>query len=271
MNRIAYLLLITFLLAACNANNVTKDDSLQKYFDQYNVKGTFGIYNNGKDQFTIYNLSRFKDSAYMPASTFKVVNALIALETGKVSNEKMILKWDGISRPEADWNQDLNLENAFKVSAVPHFQQIARSIGKDTMQYWLDSLGYGQRYAKYRISKIDTFWLDNTLKITADEQLGLMKKLFFDQLPFQKRTMRVVKEMMVAEKNANYSMSYKTGMGTLPNGNKVGWITGWLEENRHPHIFVLNVEGNSTTDIVAIREKILKEILLQLGYLKGKM
>ena len=268
--------IISFLLATvcfwgCSPNNVTTDNSLQHFFDDNKVQGTFGIYNNGSDQFTIYNLSRFKDSAYLPASTFKVVNSLIGLETGRISNEKMVIKWDGIPRSVEVWNRDLSMDSAFKVSAVPYFQEVARRIGKDTMQFWLDTLGYGQRYGKFKIGKIDSFWLDNTLKITADEQLGLMKRLYFDQLPFQKRSMRVVKEVMVMEKNSNYTLVYKTGLGQTPNGHSLGWVVGWVEENRHPHMFVLNLDGPSDMDMTTIRMNILKGILKQLGYLQGKM
>lgn len=257
--------------AACNRNNVTIDNSLKKFFDDNHVNGTFGIYNNTSGQFTIYNVSRFKDSAYLPASTFKIVNSLIGLETGRVRDEKMVIKWDGVKRNIPEWNQDLTMAEAFKVSAVPYYQEVARRIGKDTMQFWLDSLGYGSRYKKAVISKVDTFWLDNSVKITADEQLGLVKKLYFDQLPFQKRSMRLVKEVMVMEKNSNYTLAYKTGWGFRENGNALGWIVGWVEENKHPYFFALNLDGAHDTTMPVVRMNILKGILKQLGYLQGKM
>ena len=269
--KVIYFFLLITCYVACSPNNVTIDNSLQHFFDDNKVQGTFGIYNNGSDQFTIYNLSRFKDSAYLPASTFNVVNSLIGLETGKISNEKMVIKWDGITRPVAAWNRDLSMDSAFKVSAVPYFQEVARRIGKDTMQFWLDSLGYAQRYGKFKVGTIDTFWLDNTVKITADEQLGLVKRLYFDQLPFQKRSMRVVKEVMVMEKNANYTLAYKTGLGQLPNGRSLGWVIGWVEENHHPYIFALNLDSPSDTDMATVRMNVLKGILKQLGFLQGKM
>lgn len=269
--RIFPVLFVVLCVAACSPNNVTKDDSLKKYFDENKVAGTFGIYNNGTGQFTIHNLARFKDSAYVPASSFMIVNSLIGLETGKISDEKMVIKWDGVVRNVTEWNQDMTMDSAFKVSADPYFQEVARRIGNDTMQRWLDSLGYGQRYSKFKIGQVDTFWLNNTLKITADEQLGLVKRLYFDQLPFQKRSMRVVKEVMIMEKNANYTLAYKTGLGRLPNGNAIGWVIGWVEENRHPHIFVLNLDGAADIDMPAVRMNVLKGILKQLGYLEGKM
>ena len=267
-----YILYFTFfiLLNACSQNNVTVDDSLKKYFDENHVTGTFGLYDNGQGQFTIYNLSRFKDSAYLPASTFKIVNSLIGIETGTITNEKMVIPWDGIPR-RPEWDKDLTMEEAFKVSAVPYYQEVARRIGKHTMQHWLDTLGYGSRYGKAIIkTSIDTFWLDNSIKITSDEQLGLVKKLYFKQLPFQGRSQDIVKRIMLQENNANYNLSYKTGWGFRENGNAIGWVVGWIEENQHPYLFVLNVEGPHNTDIAIVRMNILKGILKQLGFFEGK-
>ena len=262
----------TFLLVACSPNNVKIDNSLKTYFDEQQVTGSFGLFDNGSGKFVVYNLSRFKDSAYMPASTFKIVNALIGIETGRIVNEKMVIKWDGVVRifPNGDtataWNKDLTMEEAFKVSAVPYYQEIARRIGKDTMQRWLDSLSYGNRKIG---EKPDAFWLDNTLKITADEELGLVKRLYFGQLPFQKRTQDIVKKIMLQESNANYKLSYKTGWGFTENGNALGWIAGWIEENNHPCFFVLNVEGKPGI-APSLRLDLLKAILKQQGFFEGK-
>ncbi|MDB5191196.1 MAG: class beta-lactamase [Segetibacter sp.] len=265
------LIIIALVFNACSPNNVTKDESLKKYFDQYNVKGTFGLFDNGQGHFTIYNLSRFKDSAYLPASTFKIVNSLVGIETGKIVDEKLVIKWDGVKRSIEPWNKDLTMAEAFKVSSVPYYQEVARRIGKDKMQRFLDTLGYGTHDQKKAvIGAIDTFWLDNTVKVTADEQLGLVKKLYFDQLPFQKRTMRIVKDVMVMEKNANYTLGYKTGWGTGENGNSVAWIVGWIVENQHPYFFSLNFEGPRDMDVVTARMNILKGILKQHGFLEGK-
>ena len=158
-------MLIVFL-NACSPNNVKQDKSLKKYFDENKVDGCFALMDNGTGRFTIYNLSRYRDSSYLPASTFKIVNSLIGLQTGKISSDSMVIKWDGIKRRVNDWNKDLTMYEAFRVSAVNYYQEVARRIGKDTMQHWLDSLGYG---TKKITTKIDSFWLDNSMKITADE------------------------------------------------------------------------------------------------------
>ena len=267
---ISHFLFLIFL-SSCSSNNITTDDSLKKYFDQYHVTGTFGLFNNGQGQFTIYNLKRFTDSAYLPASTFKIVNSLIGLQTGVINNEKMVIPWDGVKRSNEAWNKDLTMEEAFKVSAVPYYQEVARRIGKDTMQHWLDTLGYAAKYGRAVIhDDIDSFWLNNNIKITADEQLGLVKRLYFEQLPFQKRAQQILKNVMLQEDNANYKLSYKTGWGFRENGNSIGWIVGWDEENKHPYFFVLQIEGPHDMDMQPVRLAILKNILTQYGFLQGK-
>lgn len=270
-----FLIAVISMLASCGQNNVKKDDSLKKYFDENQVTGCFGILDNGTGNFTVYNLSRYRDSAYLPASTFKIVNALIGLQTGKITSDSMIIKWDGIQRPVAAWNHDLNMYQAFRVSAVPYFQEVARRIGKDTMQFWLDSLHYGsgKKDTAFKITTaIDTFWLDNTLKITPDENLGLVKKLYFNELPFFKLYQQKVKNAMLMEENANYSLAYKTGLARTKKDHPLGWVTGWIEENRHPYFFVLNIESDDPqADIASARLKILKTILQELGFFKGSM
>ena len=132
-------------------------------------------------------------------------------------------------------------------------------------------MGYGSRYQKTKIGKVDSFWLNNSLKVTADEQLGLVKKLYFDQLPFQKRSMHIIKELMVMEKNANYTLAYKTGWGKIENGNAIGWMIGWIVEEQHPYFFALNFDGDQQINLPQVRINILKGILNKLGFLKGKM
>ncbi len=261
---------------SCSSNNVTVDDSFKPYFDSNHVTGTIGIFDNAQGHFTIYNLGRFKDSAYLPASTFKIVNSLVGIQTGRIVNEKMVIKWDGVERtfpggePATAWNKDLTMEEAFKVSAVPYYQEVARRIGKDTMQHWLDTISYGSRYGRAVIKTIDTFWLDNSIKITADEQLGLVKKLYFAQLPFQKRSQDVVKKVMLQEETAKYKLSYKTGWGFKEDGSALGWIVGWIEENRHVYFFAMNMEGPHDINMLPLRLNILKSILKQQGFFEGK-
>ncbi|MEO5888730.1 MAG: class D beta-lactamase [Ferruginibacter sp.] len=263
-----YITSFLMLFSACSVNRAKVDNSLKKYFDDAKVDGCFTMFNNTDGKVTVYNMA-LDTVRFLPASTFKIVNSLIGLEIGRITDEKMVIKWDGIKRGREEWNKDLTMEDAFKVSAVPYYQEVARRIGKDTMQQWLDSLHYGNMKIG---SRIDSFWLDNSLKISADEQLGLMKRLYFDQLPFQKRTQQIVRDVMTQEKNTQYTLSYKTGWGFDENNNSIGWIVGWVEENLHPYFFVTLIKSpDKNIDMKTIRLNITKRILKQLGFFEGRM
>ena len=262
---------IVFLLlsfTSCSVNRAKVDNSLGKYFEENKVEGCFTLLNNSDGKVTVYNMA-LDTARFSPASTFKIVNALIGLEIGKIADEKMVIKWDGVIREPSSWNSDLTMEEAFKVSSEPYFKEVARQIGKTTMQQWLDSLHYGNMKIG---EQVDSFWVDQSLQISPDEQLGLMKRLYFDQLPFQKRTQQIVRDVMKQEENTLYSLSYKTGWNSDQQGNHIGWVIGWIEENRHPYFFVTLVKAkDKNIDINKIRLEITKGILKQLGFFEGKM
>lgn len=269
------LLVFSVTLFSCSQNNVKQDKNLKKYFDENKVEGCFALMNNATGKFTVHNLSRYRDSAYLPASTFKIINSLIGLQTGKISNDSMVIKWDGVKRRVEDWNKDLTMYEAFRVSAVNYYQEVARRIGKDTMQYWLNLVKYGAKSDTDKIvikTAIDSFWLDNSLKVTPDQELGVVKQLYFGQLPFFKTYQETVKKAMLFENNSNYRLGYKTGWGFTEKNHAIGWIVGWIEENNHPYFFVLNIESpDKDYDMSAVRMKILKDVLKQLGFFQGNM
>lgn len=262
-----FLLSCSLFLFACTVNKAKNDESLKKYFDENKVDGCFTMLNNADGEITVYNM-RLDTMRFSPASTFKIVNSLIGLQTGRIVDEKMLIKWDGVKRWNEQWNRDMDMTEAFRVSCVPYYQEVARRIGKDTMKQWIDSIGYGNRDIS---GPIDSFWLNNKLKISPDEQLGLLKKLYFDQLPFRKSVQQQVKDVMLQENNTAYKLSYKTGRGYDENGDGIGWVAGWIEENNHVYFFVTFVKApGKDTDITAVRMNITKAILKQYGFFEGK-
>ena len=243
------LFLVPFFFVACSTNNVTVDSSLQRYFDSAGVKGSFGFFDNGQGHFTIYNLPRYRDSAYQPAATFDIVQSLVALQTGVVKD-------------------DSSLREGFQSRDQTSYKELAEHLGKDTLKKWIDSLHYGNRDMS---GPLDSFWLNNHLKITSDEQLGLIKRLYFDQLPFFNRPQKLVRGMMPVESNSVYRLAYKTGQGIKEDGHAIGWVLGWVEENKHPYFFVVNLEAeDKTKDLSAIGLHIVKSILKPMGFFDGK-
>jgi beta-lactamase class D len=251
---------LTLLASACSTNNVTVDNGLQNYFDSAGVHGTFGLYDNGQGHFTIYNLPRFRDSAITPGPTFDILQSLIAIQTGTVKDGKSLM-------PDS-----LTLTQAFQTNSAANdsvFQQLALRLGKDTLKKWIDSLRYGNK--DMNGFPAGAFWNDNHLRITTDEQMGLIKKLYFDQLPFFQRTQQIVRDMFQKEENSNYRLVYKTGVITLYEKHFVGWITGWVEENKHPYFFVVNFETDDPSmNISAVGLQLVKKILAPMGFFAGK-
>ncbi len=266
---ISHSLLLVFCvtISACSVNKAKIDDDLKKYFDAKNVEGCFTMLNNADGKVTVYNMG-MDTTRYTPASTFKILNSLIALQTGAVTGEDMVIKWDGVKRSNADWNKDMNIKEAFRVSSVPFYQELARRIGRDTMKMWIDSLGYGNKRIE---GPIDSFWLNNQLKISPDEQLGLLKRLYFDQLPFRKTVQLSVRSMMLQENNTAYKLSYKTGWGFDEANHSLGWLAGWIEENNHVYFFVTLLKSTDPNyDMKRARLDITKDILKHYGFFEGK-
>jgi beta-lactamase class D len=253
-------------LSSCQVNKAKINNNLKKHFDSAKVDGCFSLFDNATGAVTVYNLT-LDTQRFLPASTFKIVHALIGIETGKIIDEKMIIPWDGVQRWNTEWNQNLTMEQAFKVSSVPYFQEVARRIGKDTMRQWIDTIKYGNMNLA---GPIDSFWLNNTLKISPDEQLGLVKKLYFDQLPFQKRAQQIVRDVMLMENNTLYKLSYKTGAGFDEKQHLIGWMVGWIEENRHVYFFVTLIKTPNTNTDINVRMNITRGILRELGFFKGE-
>lgn len=270
MKRISTYLAIAALLTtivSCTQKRATIDNSLKKYFDDNKVTGCFTMLNNSSGEITVYNME-MDTTRFLPASTFKVVNSLIGLQTGVITNDTMVIKWDGVKRWNDDWNKDMGMKEAFRASNVAYYQEVARRIGHDTMKKWIDSLHYGNANIN---GPVDSFWLNNRLKISPDEQLGLMKKLFFNQLPFRVGVQETVKEAMLWESNTAYKLSYKTGWGFDEQDNAIGWIVGWIEENKHVYFFVTLVKSpDRNIEMRKVRMDITKGILTQLGFFQGK-
>jgi len=273
------LLLIPFLFAACSQNNVTVDDSLQKYFDSAGVKGTFALFDNGQGHFTIYNLPRYRDSAYQPSSTFDILQTLIAIQIGVLQDDSSYL-FDGpmgikIDNDLGDSMKPGDVANQFKLRAcfqggiqdAAGFTMLLLRIGNDSLKKWIDSLHYGNRDMG---GDPGLFWVNNHLKISADEQLGLIKKLYFNQLPFFQRTQKLVVSLFPSEGNSNYHLYYKTATGKMENGHTIAWVMGWVEENKHPYFFVVNLESaDPQKDLRQAGLQIVRSILAKMGFFNG--
>lgn len=137
---------------------------LGRHFKELGLEGSIVIYDSNNDRTYEYNPQR-NATAFYPASTFKIFNAMVALETGVIPDDVAVLTWDGIHRDFPEWNHDTNLRQAFKDSTVWFYQVLARKAGHERMQQFIDRVGYGNRQIG-TAENIDRFWLQGPLQIT---------------------------------------------------------------------------------------------------------
>jgi beta-lactamase class D len=238
MKRFIFIVGFLFMSSVSFAQEI--DRSLLQGYDASLV-----IYNRATGEAVNIDPSR-SSQRLSPCSTFKIYNTLIGLELGLIKGaDEPWYKWDGVKRDIEGWNQDLTLREAFKVSAVPAYQILAREIGEARMKEYIEKIGYGSQDIS---SGIDIFWLPGpnttSIKISADEQVALLNKLLDGKLPFSEKNIAILRDIMQAEKTDKGTLYGKTGSGTGPDGKwNLGWFVGFLEHDGTTYVFACNITG----------------------------
>ncbi len=217
---------------------LTQSANIEQLFRELGIDGSIIIYDKNNNRFYEHNSAR-NNTAFIPASTFKILNALISLETGVIKDDIAVLTWDGIQRDIPNWNRDTNLRQAFKDSTVWFYQVLARKNGYERMQQFVNQVGYGNRQIGTPV-QIDRFWLDGPLQITPKQQIEFLRQLDRNDLPFSQRTLDLVKDIMIVERTPAYTLRGKTGWGSSVTPN-VGWFVGYLQQNNNTFFFATNM------------------------------
>ncbi len=235
-----------------------EDSGIAKLFSERKVKGTIIISSlDGKVEY-LHNKKRAA-ARYLPASTFKMANTLIALDEGVLKNEKEIIKWDGKDRGWGPWNKDQSLETALPISCVWFYQELAKRIGDEKYLSHLFALNYGNRLTG---SKLTTFWLEGDLGISAMEQIGFLKKLYKNDLPYKEKHIQLLKNIMVVDKTLDYVIRAKTGLAARIN-KKHGWYVGYVEAKDKVWFFALNMDIKKKRDAAYRKEIVMKALRLK--------
>lgn len=286
----ATLLITLLLLPALGCAKTTADDSLvntpqaqtataattqidlASYFKPFPA-GAFVLYDLKQNRYVRYNEARCRER-FSPFSTFKIPNSLIGLDTGVIGDAEFVIKWDEKKYPafERDtlpfsaWWQDQTLRTAFKRSVVWYYRELALKVGERRMKEYVDKLDYGNEDAS---GPLNGFWLRSSLKISADEQVEFLKRLYKEELPVSKRSVNIVKEIMTLEETPGYKLSGKTGGGPLDENRYLGWFVGYLETKENTYLFATEIEGPTYLAIRDERIAVTKRILADLGHLKN--
>lgn len=245
----------------------SKKVDFQRHFKELGVEGSILISNSNGDLTYQHNAQR-NQTAFLPASTFKILNSLIALETKVIDDEISILTWDGVQRQIPEWNRDLNLREAFKRSAVWFYQVLARRVGHERMQQWVTKVGYGNQKIGGK-EDIDKFWLNGQLRITPQAQIQFLRRLHKNELPFSARSISIVKDIAILEKTPEYTLRGKTGWAGLGEKSvpQIGWFVGYLEKRKEAYFFATNIDIRNDKKDPAARIELTRRCLKDLEFL----
>jgi len=231
---------------------------------------TFVVLEAETGAFTRFNPSRASEG-FIPASTFKIPNALIALETGVADGAGFTLPWDGVV-PEGAfwvdaWSQDHTLHSAMTNSVVWYYRELARRIGLDRMRSHIDRFGYGNG----RIGPdVDGFWLAGDFRVSADEQVEFLRRLDAGELGVSEASRDVVWDIIVLEKSDAYRIGGKTGTASPTPTRDLAWLVGYVEAGDRTWYYALNMEGEEVWDrwgAGALRLELVQNLLRDVGVL----
>lgn len=236
-----------------------EDLAIAKHFTQQGINGTMVISSLHSGQTFIHNAPR-ASRRFSPASTFKILNTLIALEEKAISGKDDVFKWNGHHYDLPDWNRDQTLESAFKVSCVWCFQELARRVGADKYRNTLHQVAYGELREPFEQT---TFWLDGSLSISALEQVEFLKKVYLRSLPFSTASYQTLQQIMLVEQKPTFTLRAKTGWATKVKP-QVGWYVGYVETLNEVWFFATNLETRNEKDL-PIRQKLTRDVLQEKG------
>jgi beta-lactamase class D len=258
--RLAVLLFLLPLAALAQPADLVRPD-LAVHFERLGVEGTFVLRHLETGRTVRVNPERAAER-FLPASTFKIFNALVALEEGAVRDEHEVLAWDGVDRGNPDWNQSQNLAAGFHRSTVWLYQELARRTGRDRLRQHLAREHYGNADTT---GGVDRFWLTGGLRISADEQVDLLARLASRQLGFSREVQDTVFNIMVMERRDGATLRGKTGWGRV-DGVQIGWLVGTVEQGEGTYAWAMNLETpDPNFPMMAARRQIVFGLLADLG------
>lgn len=248
-------------------NAVIEYPDLTGHFGE--IEGAFVLLDPQAGRLVVHDSARAR-TRFLPASTFKIANTLIALETGVASGPDFALAWDSVSAPRqgwwpGSWARDQTLRTALSASVVWYYQELARRTGPERMRSYLARFGYGNGDIS---GGIDQFWLTGGLGISPLEQVEFLRRFYLGELGVSERSTAIAKELLVLEETPAYRLSGKSGWAGLgeAGASQIGWLVGYLERGDDVYFFATEIELRTGADAPA-RLGITKGVLRELGLL----
>ena len=208
---------------------------LSSYFSDYN--GCFALYDKGNDKWYIYNQDKalYRTS---PDSTYKIYDAVMALEHGIITSDNSFMRWDGSSYPFDAWNTDQTLRSAMTGSVNWYFDNLDAAMDHTDVKNFLSLIEYGNQNIN---SAQNCYWLESSLTISPVEQVELLCHLKKNDWNLSKANVDTVMESMFIASSDGKSLYGKTGTGRIDDVNINGWFVGFITSNDNDYFFATNI------------------------------
>jgi beta-lactamase class D len=257
--RLYLIIAVVFFAGGCkNKTCIENRNDFAKYYSEYRLSGSFVLYDLKKDQYTYYNQAQAKQ-AYPPGGTFKLFLSLVGFETGNINTEGS----EAPDRMKTVWKHEHDRNNKYQNSTVYYYDELSRKIGAPAVKGWMDKVAYGNADTT---GGVPAFWQTGGLKISPEEQVGFLRKLYEHRLPFSVDNMDKVKSMMAITDTTGYSIKGKTGWAEQDNQD-IGWYVGYIETKDDTYFFANCVQSSDPGNpyFENARVDIVNKILRNLG------
>jgi beta-lactamase class D len=227
MRRIVSGIILTFFVASCGlpkfqvqqANDLDLKKEESPLYDFAVL-----IYDLQSKQYFYFNDS-LAQVPFSPASTFKIPNTLIGLETEVLKDSTTTLLTNS--------TENISLKSAFQHSIVPYYQELARRIGEKNMETFVERFQYGNEKVS---PELTTFWLKGDLRISALQQIEFLYKIEKQKLGLRSSTYQTLMEIFELRRSHPFNIYGKTGWG-FQDGKDIGWLVGFAQWGKSRYLF----------------------------------
>lgn len=238
---------------------------LGRHFD--GILGAFVLLNGRTGEYIRYSAERAAQR-FAPCSTFKIPNTAILLESGTAPDPEFLVSYDPAMKQQGAWARDHTLRSAYRVSALWYYLVLARRAGLPAEARFLKQFAYGNESVAGGLDGTEgPFWVDGSLRISADEQVTFLKRLYEGRLGLSERTTTLTKDIMIADSTPRWRLSAKTGACRPAGEDATMWYVGYVERDANVFYFALQLGAKEFGTLFDQRVSKAKAILGELGVL----
>lgn len=286
MLKILWIMLITLFTTSCafanpidenSANNPAQIEQIDLTDSFQGFNGTAVFFNPEDNKYFIHNVDLAQKQS-SPCSTFKIFATYVGLMTGNIDYDHSKRKWNGTKYWYDAWNQDVDVDFAFKNSCVWYYRRVINDIGKESMQSYIDQLDYGNKdisdwagvqNTNETLLDLKGFWIESSLKISPIEQTQVIHRIFANlKQNHNDKITNEMKQIMLAGENKKLGLKIygKTGFGRVNGENTDAWYVGMYEVNGQTIYFAVRLDDPQNPNSTSAKAKELAFNIIKNNY-----